>query len=96
MTGRVLHTGQVIIDIAIRVDAVPEPGGDVFGDYAGMHVGGGCGPCESYGHLVTMPACTWEAATTSCTPLARPAPKPCTREPWGRDPSPTSRRTASG
>ena len=41
MTGRVLHTGQVIIDIAIRVDAVPEPGGDVFGDYAGMHVGGG-------------------------------------------------------
>ena len=41
MTGRVLHTGQVIIDIAIRVGAVPEPGGDVFGDYAGMHVGGG-------------------------------------------------------
>ena len=41
MTGRVLHTGQVIIDIAIRVDAVPEPGGDVFGNYAGMHVGGG-------------------------------------------------------
>ncbi len=41
MTGRVLHTGQVIIDIAIRVDAVPEPGGDVFGEYSGMHVGGG-------------------------------------------------------
>lgn len=41
MSGRVIHTGQVIVDIALMVDAVPEPGGDVFGEYAGMHVGGG-------------------------------------------------------
>lgn len=41
MSGRVLHTGQVIVDIAVMVEAVPEPGGDVFGEYAGMHVGGG-------------------------------------------------------
>lgn len=41
MTGRVFHTGQIIIDIAIRVDRVPPPGGDVFGEYAGTHVGGG-------------------------------------------------------
>lgn len=41
MSGRVFHTGQVIIDIAVLVDAIPEAGGDVFGDYAGMHLGGG-------------------------------------------------------
>ncbi len=46
MTGRVLHTGQVIIDIAIRVDAVPEPGGRPVGAEVehgppvGVHDGG--------------------------------------------------------
>ncbi|RTE48292.1 PfkB family carbohydrate kinase [Actinobaculum sp. 352] len=39
--GRVIHTGQVVIDLTLRLKALPEPGGDVFADDAGMHVGGG-------------------------------------------------------
>lgn len=39
--GRVVHTGQVVIDLTMRVDALPEPGGDVFGEDTGVHVGGG-------------------------------------------------------
>ena len=41
MTGRVIHTGQVVIDLTLRIEAIPEPGGDVFADEAGMAVGGG-------------------------------------------------------
>ena len=41
MTGRVIHTGQVIIDLTLRVEALPEPGTDVFADEAAMAVGGG-------------------------------------------------------
>lgn len=41
MTGRVIHTGQVVIDLTLRVEALPEPGGDVFADEAGMGLGGG-------------------------------------------------------
>ena len=39
--GRVIHTGQVIVDLTMRVEAMPEPGGDVFADESGIHVGGG-------------------------------------------------------
>lgn len=41
MSGRVIHTGQVVIDLILRVEAVPEPGSDVFADEAAMAVGGG-------------------------------------------------------
>ena len=41
MTGRVVHTGQVVIDLTLRIEALPEPGGDVFADEAGMGLGGG-------------------------------------------------------
>lgn len=39
--GRVIDTGQVMIDLALRVPTVPEAGGDVFAEDAGTHVGGG-------------------------------------------------------
>ena len=41
MTGRVIHTGQVVIDLTLRIAAIPEPGGDVFADESSMAVGGG-------------------------------------------------------
>ena len=41
MTGRVVHTGQVVIDLTLRIEALPESGGDVFADEAGMGLGGG-------------------------------------------------------
>ncbi len=41
MTGRVIHTGQVVIDLTLRIEAIPEPGGDVFADESAMAVGGG-------------------------------------------------------
>lgn len=40
-TGRVIVTGQVMVDLALRVLALPEAGGDVFAQDAGTHVGGG-------------------------------------------------------
>ena len=46
MTGRVVHTGQVVIDLTLRIEALPEPGGDVFADEAGM------GLDENYNVLV--------------------------------------------
>ena len=41
MTGRIIHTGQVVIDLPLRIEAIPEPGGDVFADESAMAVGGG-------------------------------------------------------
>ena len=41
MTGRVIHTGQVVIDLTLRIEAIPEPGGDVFADESAMAAGGG-------------------------------------------------------
>ena len=41
MTGRVIHTGQVVIDLTLRIEAIPEPGGDVFANESSMAVGGG-------------------------------------------------------
>ena len=39
--GRVIHTGQVVIDLTLRIEAIPEPGGDVFASESSMAVGGG-------------------------------------------------------
>ncbi len=41
MTGRVIHTGQAIVDLVMRIDAVPEPGGDTFARWHHFAVGGG-------------------------------------------------------
>jgi ribokinase len=41
MTGRVVHTGQAIVDLVMTVAAVPRPGADVFARESAMAVGGG-------------------------------------------------------
>lgn len=39
--GRVVHTGQVVIDLTMKVDHVPSPGTEVFADSFALEVGGG-------------------------------------------------------
>ncbi|MDR2252347.1 MAG: PfkB family carbohydrate kinase [Bifidobacteriaceae bacterium] len=39
-TGRLIHTGQVVVDLALRVDRLPERGGDVFARSHKVAVGG--------------------------------------------------------
>lgn len=39
--GRVVSFGQVIVDLTIRVERVPQPGEDVYADRAGVAVGAG-------------------------------------------------------
>lgn len=41
MTGRLVHTGQVVIDLVMRVPALPPPGGDVLASSQQLQVGGG-------------------------------------------------------
>lgn len=41
MSGTVIHTGQVVIDLTLTIGELPEPGGDIFADEAGMEPGGG-------------------------------------------------------
>jgi len=41
MEPRVIHTGQVVVDVTMRIDALPEPGAEVFADTFGLQVGGG-------------------------------------------------------
>lgn len=38
---RLVHTGQVLVDLVMRVDALPEPGGDVLASSSSFEVGGG-------------------------------------------------------
>ncbi|WP_246795317.1 PfkB family carbohydrate kinase [Burkholderia perseverans] len=38
---RLIHTGQVLVDLIMRVGALPPPGGDVLADDARFEVGGG-------------------------------------------------------
>ncbi|MEX3773218.1 PfkB family carbohydrate kinase [Pseudomonas sp. MYb118] len=38
---KMLHTGQVIIDLVLAVDELPPPGGDVLAQSAGFEAGGG-------------------------------------------------------
>ena len=39
--GRVVLMGQILVDLAVRGEALPSPGGDVWAIDEGMHVGGG-------------------------------------------------------
>ena len=39
--GRLIFTGTVVVDLLLRVDALPERGGDVLASAAGMAAGGG-------------------------------------------------------
>lgn len=39
--GRVLHTGQAVVDVALRIPSMPEPGGDVFASRHELAAGGG-------------------------------------------------------
>ncbi|MEU6128231.1 PfkB family carbohydrate kinase [Saccharopolyspora sp. NPDC047091] len=41
MSGRVIHTGQGVVDLVLRVPAVPAPGGDVFASGHEFLAGGG-------------------------------------------------------
>lgn len=41
MTGRVIHTGQAVVDFVLNVGRLPEPGGDVFAESRGLTAGGG-------------------------------------------------------
>lgn len=40
-TGRVLHTGQGVVDVVLRIPEMPEPGGDVFAQQHELLAGGG-------------------------------------------------------
>jgi hypothetical protein len=48
-TGRLLHTGQAVVDVVLRIPSVPEPGGDVFASSHDLAAGGG-------GYPMTPPA----------------------------------------
>lgn len=39
--GRVIHTGQVVVDVTMRVEAMPATGAEVFADAFGLRIGGG-------------------------------------------------------
>ena len=39
--GRVVFMGQILVDLAVRGEVLPSPGGDVWAIDEGMHVGGG-------------------------------------------------------
>ncbi len=39
--GRLVLMGQILVDLAVRGEALPAPGGDVWASDEGMHVGGG-------------------------------------------------------
>lgn len=41
MTGRLVHTGQVVVDLVMAVPALPPPGGDVLASSANLFAGGG-------------------------------------------------------
>jgi ribokinase len=41
MTGRLVHTGQAVVDLVMRVDALPPPGGDVLASDVRFTAGGG-------------------------------------------------------
>jgi sugar/nucleoside kinase (ribokinase family) len=41
MTGRLVHTGQVVVDLVMAVPALPSPGGDVLASSTNLLPGGG-------------------------------------------------------
>lgn len=40
-TARLIHTGQVIVDLVMQIDTLPSHGGDVLAHSASFEVGGG-------------------------------------------------------
>lgn len=40
MTARIVHTGSVIVDVVMTIDAMPEPGGDVIASSSSFEAGG--------------------------------------------------------
>jgi sugar/nucleoside kinase (ribokinase family) len=41
MAGRVIHTGQAVVDFVLHIDHLPQPGGDIFASESGFSAGGG-------------------------------------------------------
>ncbi|ONI91507.1 sugar kinase [Actinosynnema sp. ALI-1.44] len=41
MTGRLIHTGQVVVDLVLRIDQLPPRGGDVIATHFQQTAGGG-------------------------------------------------------
>lgn len=39
--GTVIHTGQVVVDVTMRVPGIPQPGAEVFASSFALHAGGG-------------------------------------------------------
>ena len=50
-TGRVVLMGQILVDLAVRGEALPSPGGDVWAIDEGMHVGGGFNALVAAGRM---------------------------------------------
>lgn len=49
--GRVVLMGQILVDLAVRGEALPSPGGDVWAIDEGMHVGGGFNALVAAGRM---------------------------------------------
>ena len=49
--GRVVLMGQILVDLAVRGEALPSPGGDVWATDEGMHVGGGFNALVAARHM---------------------------------------------
>ena len=49
--GRVVLMGQILVDLAVRGDTLPGPGGDVWAVDEGMHVGGGFNALVAARHM---------------------------------------------
>lgn len=49
--GRVVLMGQILVDLAVRGEALPSPGGDVWAIDEGMHVGGGFNALVAARHI---------------------------------------------
>lgn len=61
--GRVVLMGQILVDLAVRGEALPAPGGDVWASDEGMHVGGGFNALVARG--------VWEPRPSHSAQLAR-------------------------
>jgi hypothetical protein len=53
--SRLIHTGQVIVDLVMQIDTLPAPGGDVLAHNASFEVGGGFNVMAQRGAA----ACAW-------------------------------------
>ena len=75
---RLLHLGNVVVDVVLNVPALPEPGGDVFATGVQTTAGGGFSPGPD-GHPLAagLPAC-------SARPPGRPWPRWRRARTWPR------------